>query len=319
MRVLLPARPGGAWGYITDGMYNVFRLLGHEVIRWDGQENTWNDFAPDLYIGCSGHLQPIPRARNAKVAIHANPYGPVNIEGINESPQVIEAVARHNPDAVFGYGFEKDRILWSYWKEKLGIKWVPFPTAADTSIFKQVVDARERSLDLVYLGGRWAYKGLSIDAFLKPILMKGNVSYKLHGWGDWYPGVCSGILPEDKACEFLNTGKVGPCISERHTQVYGIDIPERCWKIPACGVLAIHDPVPGLKDVFPSCLVAGSPEEMMELVYYYSRPENTDERCEVLKLQQECVLRNHTYFHRIYKLLTELGFSEEAGKIKPWL
>ena len=121
MRVLLCHRPGGAFGYITDAWANAFRDKGHMVQRWDGQEASWRAFAPELYIGCSGHRQPIPANRNTKVAIHVNPYGPVDLGSINESKESIDWTVAQKPDAVFGYGHEEDRLLWSYWTKKLAI------------------------------------------------------------------------------------------------------------------------------------------------------------------------------------------------------
>jgi hypothetical protein len=309
MRVLLPNRPGGAFGYITDGWLNAFRSRGL-VSRYDGNEATWNSFQPDLYLGCSGHKQVIPKNRKAKVAIHVNPYGPVDMGSINEEQQAINWTIAQKPDAVYGYGFETDRIAWSYWTQKAKIPWVPMPTAADAVIFNQIQDTNAREHDVVYLGGRWQYKGITIDQYLKPILDDKQVNYKLYGWGDWYPGVCSGILPEDRANQFLNSGKISPCISERHTQQYGIDIPERCWKVAACGTLAIHDPVAVIRDHFKTCVVAENAQAMHELVLHFLKEDEA--RRNLAKQQQEEVLASHTYHHRLANLLRELGFTTEA-------
>src|SRR5215831_12305434 len=89
VRVLLVHRPGGAFGYISDGWINALRDRGHRVERWDGLENSWHSFAPDLYLGCSGHRQPIPPRHNCKIAIHVNAYGPVHLDGLNESEETI--------------------------------------------------------------------------------------------------------------------------------------------------------------------------------------------------------------------------------------
>jgi spore maturation protein CgeB len=315
MKILLPNRPGGAFGYISDGWMNALRSVGFEVMRYDGDEKSWTDFDPDLYIGCSGHPQPMPKNRRAKVAFHVNPYGPVKIDGINEQQRVIDWVLKRNPDAVFGYGFDDDRLLWSYWTKKHGIPWTPMPTAVDTVIFKHKRPLKNRPNDVVYLGGRWAYKAITIDAFLKPVLKDKRLKIKLHGWGDWYPNTSSGILPEDKANDFLNSGKVAPCVSERHTQINGFDVPERCWKVAACGCLAIHDPVPSLKTHFKSCIVVTKADEMLEKVHYYSRPENQDERCDLVKMQMQEVLGNHTYHDRMARLLDDMGFANEARKL----
>lgn len=315
MKVLLCNRPGGAFGYITDGWANALRDKGHKVQRYDGNENSWHDFAPDLYIGCSGHKQLIPPRRNCKVAIHVNPYGPVNIQGINESEQNIRWTLNQKPDAVFGYGHEEDRLLWSNWTQKHGVPWVPMPTAGDRVIFKQVRPLSDRPLDVVYLGGRWAYKGLTIDAYLVPLLLKNEVTYKLHGWGDWQPGLCSGMLAEDKANDFLNMGKIGPCISEQHTHSHGIDIPERAFKVALCGTLVVHDAAVSIKRMIPSALVAHNPEQFQEYVRHYSRPDTQVERMELVAKQRNEVLSAHTYHHRLAGLFAALGLNDDAAKM----
>lgn len=316
MKVLLCHRPGGAFGYITDGWFNALRDKGHKVQRWDGNESSWYDFAPDLYCGSSGHKQPIPPRRNCKIAIHVNPYGPVNIQGINESEQNIRWTLNQNPDVVFGYGLEEDRLLWSYWTQKHGVAWVPMPTAGDKVIFKQIKSLADRPLDVVYLGGRWAYKGMTIDAYLVPLLQANEVTYKLHGWGDWQPGLCSGILAEDKACEFLNQGKIGPCISEQHTHSHGIDIPERAFKIALCGTLVIHDAAMSLKRMIPSALIATNPQQFQDYIRLYSRPDMQQARMELVAQQQNEVLSAHTYHHRLAALFDALGLADEANHMR---
>jgi hypothetical protein len=310
MRVLICHRPGGAFGYISDGWLNALRDRGHDVRRWDGAEPSWREFQPDLYIGCSGHKQPIPAKRNAKVAIHVNPFGPVDISGINETQQNIDWVRNQRPDAVFGYGHEEDRLMWSNWKRRLGIQWVPMPTGGDKVIFNMTRGLDQRDFDVVYLGGRWPYKAQTIDTFLLPIFQFSNLSFKVHGWGDWPDGVCSGILPADQPTQFLNSGRIGPCISEKHTQQYGIDIPERAFKVALCGALIVHDSVPSVKRMIPSAIVARNNQDFIEQCMHYA--QNDEERQALVEKQRAEVLAEHTYHHRVATLLRALDFTAEA-------
>lgn len=315
MRVLLVNRPGGAFGYITDGWLNALRDRGHEVRRWDGLENSWREFSPDIYCGASGHKQPIPPNRgDCKVAIHVNPLGPVDIDGINENEENIRWTLNQKPDAVFGYGHEEDRLLWSGWASQHGIPWVPMPCAGDRIIFREVTPAADRPFDMVYLGGRWKYKGQTIDAYLLTALRNNaaehNITYSVRGWGEWPNGICSGIVPEDEANKFLNSGRVGPCIAELHTHQYGIDVPERVFKLALCGTLAIHDPVPTIKRFMPSSIVAQNVPNFIDLCRHYS--QNEEERVEKLKQVRDEVLAAHTYHHRMQTLFAALGFAEAA-------
>lgn len=322
-RILIVNRPGGAFGYITDSWINALRDKGHTVQRWDGLEESWYNFQPDLYIGCSGHKQPIPANRSAKVAIHVNPYGPVNIDGINEQDATIKWVVNQKPDVVFGYGTEEDRLLWSHWVLKKGIKWAPMPVAGDKTLYKPALQ-EDKKIDIVYLGGRWAYKGITIDKYLVPLYRqclagakdyKRNITFKLHGWGEWPKEFNIDILGEDQVTPFLGSGKVGPCISERHTHEYNIDIPERAFKIALCNTLVIHDTVPAIRRMIPSAIVANSPENFHALCLHYSCDANKDERIALTGAQRAEVLKAHTYHHRMATLFREIGWDSEADKM----
>jgi len=314
MRILTTHRVGGAFGFITESWINAMQDKGHVVARWDGTLNSWNDFAPDLYCGCSGHKQSIPTNRTAKIAIHVNPYGPVNVNGINEPQQAIDWVKSMKPDVVFGYGFDEDKIYWQYWQEKLGIKWCPMPTAGDKTIFKITNDITTRPNDVIYIGGKWSYKGTNIDAYLLPAIkyvVQNGFKAEVYGWGDWKPGESRGLITDEKVPVLFNEAKIGPCISEPHTQAHGFDLPERFFKVALCGLLPIHDPVPTLRRLFPDLPMAKNPVEYSELCnHYLCKPE---ERFVLSKKISDQVLNNHTYHHRLSRLFKELGFDQESA------
>ena len=309
LNILVCGRVGGAWGFITDGYINALRDKGHRVARWDGHLESWEDFNPDLYIGCSGHKQPIPTRRNAKVAIQVNPFGPIKIKGINESQDNINWVVEQRPNVVFGYGGPEDEIIWTYWTKRHQIPWVPMANAGDRTIYKRT--SAQRVHDVVYVGGRWAYKGITIDAYLLPVLKE--VNYKLYGWGDWPAGICSGPIPDDQVCSFFNSGKVAPCISEKHTHDHGIDIPERAFKVALCGALVVHDPTMSIKKFMPSALVAPTAEKFKEYVKHFCQPSNAKERDDLAENQRQEVLANHTYHHRMAGLLAVCDFNAESA------
>jgi hypothetical protein len=307
-------RAGRAFGYITDGWINCLRDKGHTVQRWDGQQSSWDQFDPDLYIGSSGHKDPVPLKRRAKVALHVNSWGPIGIdtanesrENISESRENIAWVLARNPDVVFGYGFAKDQELWRDWTHRGGIPWVPMPTAGDRIAFQHVMS--QRMFDFVYLGGRWPYKSHTLDKYLLPLLQL-PLTYAISGWGTWPPNTKVRELPEHEACQFLNSGNIGPCVSEKHTHQFGIDIPERCWKVALCGLLVLHDPVPGMEKVFPDAVIAADPQDYANKCFYYA--QHDAERIELADNQRQFVLNNHTYHHRIRDLLQATGFIEEA-------
>lgn len=317
-------RVDGAWGYITDGLVNALKSLGHNVERfddavnpeWPHPEEVWGGFSPDLYIGCSGHRQLIPTNRgDCKVAIHVNPYGPHKVEpNINEQQATIDWVMAQKPDVVFGYGREQDRELWSYW-EGNGAPWVPMPTAGDLTKYRpDFANYDKRDLDLAYVGGRWDYKAENIDRFLIPVLRKAKLNYELWGWGKWPSSVMyRGPIAEADVPTLFRRAKVAPCISEPHTLVWGIDLPERVFKTVLSGVVAVHDPVADMGGYLPSVTACFDEDDYFSTIKMISK-WGADRRLELAQKQYLDVMSGHTYHHRVARLFAGLGWTDESVK-----
>jgi hypothetical protein len=313
MKVLICHRPAGAFGYITDSWINALCAIdGITVGRWDGTAESWEKFNPDLYCGASGHRQKIPRDRGkCKIAIHVNPYGPIKVEpNINESKDALRWVKSQEPDAVYGYGLEKDREFWSYW-DRDGTPWVPMACAGDATLFSPLNGAHD-SYDIVYVGGRWAYKAKSMDPYLLPVFTDHSMSHLVYGWGEWGQ-VMRGVnqATDDEVPGILSSGCVGPCISEPHTIRYGIDVPERVFKVILSGAIAVHDNAKDLGAVLTTVPMCVSPQKYHSTIKKLCSLDGTD-RLILAAAQYKQVAKSHTYHHRLAGLLSRLGFEEEA-------
>lgn len=330
MKVLVVHRPGGAFGYVTDGFINAMRAAGCLVERWDNSFLSWHAFEPDLYVGCSGHRQNIPsKATRGKtaVAIHVNPYCDTDIDGINEPKAAIEWTLVQKPDCVFGYGHETDRHYWRYWTDKHGIAWAPMPTAGDSTIYHVnhdiVLGGHERDLDVAYVGGYWPYKAKNLDQYIKPLMndetyMCGRkLKAEMRGWGDW-PALPAykGPITDEQVVDLLNRAKVVPCVTEPHTTKWGIDLPERLFKAALCGALVVHDPVVGLHRYMPSVVMAGNPSEYEGLVRKHVAAYNTSSA--IAQKQKAEVLKHHTYFDRIATLFMTLHSAGQTSRFSEW-
>jgi spore maturation protein CgeB len=303
MKILFFNPDGGAALYIVKGYINAFKELGHEAKVWDGNMYSWEIFKPDLYIGCSGWPQQLPKKRKCKIVLHVNPYSnnkiisESNWPNINESQENINWVVKQNPDILFGYG--DDKLIgkhWNYWVEKKNISIIGLPTAADSTIYKK--ENIKPKYDISFVGGRWGYKSISFTEWLDPILKKYK-NHTIYGWGGWENTKFNyqGQINTKDMVSLFNMTRICPAISEPHTHTYGIDIPERIFKTALCDCLTITDKIVNF-DFTP---MAKTPKEMVELVEYYLI--NEKKRKDLSREQKDYVLKNHTYIIRVNKLL----------------
>lgn len=298
IKVLLTHRPGGAYGFISEAWKNALRSVGVTAERWDGHSSSWHTFDPDLYIGCSGHKQPIPQNRKSRtaIAIHVNPYGSESIPGIDEAPETIGWVKQQDPTVVFGYGDMSVFKYWSKWESELRTKFVPMPTAGDAVEFSDLKLPRDN--DVVYVGGYWKYKSQNLNKYLLPLLEAvSSKSVGVYGWGDWpIVGVHSG-LQDGMVSKVFNSAKICPCIVEPHTVTYGIDLPERMFKVILCGAVAVHDYFVGHENFVKSVPACVEPTQYIRSVI--DLINNDDLRDDIASRQKSEVLAAHTYHHRL--------------------
>lgn len=324
MRVLCCNPDGGAFFYIVEGWANAFRALGHQFRRWDGKRATFQQFKPDLYLGCSGWRQAIPedlrKQFGTKVGIHVNPWGSTVLKAlpgepnINEPPKARQWTISQNPDFVFGYAGKHDLPhMWNFWEEKAGIPTVAMPTAGDYTIYKACNPVPQFTCEVGFVGGRWAYKAININKYLVPVLL--STKSQVYGWGGWqkFPKNRGKIATADVS-KLFSSAKVCPAVVEPHTSRYGIDIPERMFKVPLGGGMVVCDPVANLRHYDPhgAFPMAANPKEYKDLVHHYL--EHPEERAAKKAKQRKLVLERHTYFSRIKEFMLAAQYFEDAQK-----
>ena len=183
------------------------------------------------------------------------------------------------------------------------------PTAGDHINFYKTNPDPKFKCDLAFVGGYWGYKATNIEKFLEPARKKFNM--KIYGWGGW-DNRSNGIINDKDVKTLFSSAKIGPCIHEPHTSKYGIDIPERVFKVPLCGLLAISDLSSSLHKYFPQHIMpmAQTPEEYVDLIDYFLKHEQ--ERINIADKQRRHILKYHTYLNRIQTIFMALGFVNES-------
>lgn len=321
MKILSCNPNGSAFHYILKGLEDAFIALGHQFLRWDGKPETLNKYQPDLYLGCSGWRQEIPewcrQKYGTKIAIHANPYGSTKLvalkgePNINEPEGTIKWVLSKKPDAIYCYGNDLNIAhMWNFWEEKHKIRVIPMPTAGNAVAHFPVDEDPRFKCQVGFVGGYWPYKAMNIKKYVTPVVTTFNS--QIYGWGGWSHPNYRGQIKDEDVNKLFSSAAICPSITEPHTTRYGIDVPERMWKVPLGGGFTILDPFAGVENyvdtsIFP---VARDPSHYFQLVKYYL--DHADEREELKLAQRKYVLENHTYFHRISRMLSDLGFIDEA-------
>ena len=143
----------------------------------------------------------------------------------------------------------------------------------------------------------------------------GEYHIKIFGGSDWPVVQYLGRIASENVGALFASATISPNISEPHSQDFGYDIIERPFKILMCGGFCISDYVESMaNDVFTKeeIIFAKNPKEFKTLIDYYIK--NPDKRNRHIEAGYNLVVQNHTYFHRVAKVLSELGMDSEADK-----
>jgi hypothetical protein len=323
VNILIANTKSGAFFEIATGWKNAFKAGGHQAALWDGTERTWKKYRPDIYIACSSweskrSLVALRRLHNTKLVVHVDPYSKEKIQvpggpPIGARQEHIKWTVRQEPDFVFGYGLQEDmERYWIHWRQKHGLKIVGMPNAADSTIYKPRPADPNLACEIGWVGGYWKYKALNMDKYLIPVVRTLDTVW--FGWSG-PKGIWNGKASQEQVIRLFNSAKVCPCIVEPHTTRYGIDVPERMFKVSACGALAVLDPFIGVERYFSkdSIVMARSPQEYLDLCKKYVAMKKEERRAQAKKMQK-AVLLKHTYLNRVQTFLNQLGFSDEANK-----
>lgn len=317
MNVLITNSKSGAFFEIANGWRNALISSGHKVELWDNDDRVWDVMKPDLFIGCSGwkkNFQHLIKKYNTKLAIHVNPFtnGQIRAQDgptINETSLNIAWVVSNRPDAVFGYALQDDMDkYWYLWKDKYGFKLIGMANAADVVRYKPIQPSPEFECDVGWVGGYWPYKSKNIDKYLIPVIRKFKSMW--YGWSG-PPGLYKGKINGEGVLKIFNSAKICPTVVEPHTTQYGIDVPERIFKVSACGAMVISDPFYGSDKYYSNAIIAKDPQDYFELCRKYIEASWAERRERARRMMEE-TLDRHTYYHRLSNLLSVFGFIKES-------
>lgn len=323
--------------YVRRGWANVLESIGMNVVEWWFEKEAAFDLfnrAPDcsLFIGTTYNfnraLDKIIRSRPfMKVALYASAWGqlvdnldyPIVKVG-SEEKQVLGKLYKDmkKPDCVFLHITEQQlEGSLGGWKYGLGIPVLGLLLGADLFSYYGAKPEDKYKCDIGFVGSRWPYKAKTLDKYLTKYCNEQwkRKNVKVFGGGGWDLPQYLGQLAYGEDSKVFASATICPNISEEHS--YAIqDLIERIFKVPCSDGFLICDNVDltetGLKGIVPQF---SNYEDFVTLTDYFLRPENNTERLGLISKQKSCIVYQHSYHERMYKLLKTLNFHVEAEAV----
>jgi hypothetical protein len=181
-----------------------------------------------------------------------------------------------------------------------GFKYFAFPCAANP--FRHFPISGIRDLDYVVITSCNPERVHVCREFLLPVVRH---YYGVWAGTNWGFGI--GPVTGNSLNRYYARARIAPAPLVGFLRQFPSEISERAFSGPACGGFVLTNPTPVTSRFFePAELAtAETPCEFLDAFEYYAR--HPDERTKFIIRGMRRVFSQHTYFHRIDKLLRILG------------
>ena len=337
MKIMISSDGPHAHFFIRTGWARVLSALGHNVILWDIHEknafDAFDEFEPDMFFGQTYNLNDalykcIKERPHLKVMMKASDWGEMQksidpeqygvLFANDEEKKLVEKLKAETgkPDFLHIYYPESCVSTTHNGWEETGCRTVSIMNGADLFVYTGGRQKPEYKCDLSFIGGYWPYKARNMDRYLMPLTHPlGKYNIKFFGNQGWPGCHYMGWIPDEEVKHMLKSSTICPNVSEPHATDFGFDVNERTFKILANECFCISDYVDSMaKEVYTNdeVVFAKTPEEFHELVEHFVK--YPDERIPYMKRGYQTVMKKHTYFHRVSKMLEEFAMPAEAEK-----
>jgi hypothetical protein len=335
MKILISNDGPSAFYYVRKGLAKAFSVCGHEVVIWNINQKSvydaFDEFEPDLFLGqtynaTSAVCSAIRERPHMKVIMKAADWGPLT-DTIPHSFPIVRVSETEKKNILDLYNeVEKPDYLHIYYHHnyiegthggwiKAGVPVYSHMLAADVFDYTNGKAMDEFRCDIAFIGGYWQYKAQNIDKYFLPLCKDFKHKIKIFGNSPWSVPQYCGFAPEGLEKHILASATICPQLHEPHSTEYGFDMSERTFKLLANRCFIVSDYVEGLEKLFGNDLVmAKNPKEFRDKVEYYL--QNPKEREQYITEGYNKVISNHTYFHRVYEIFTNLKLYQYAEHCK---
>ncbi len=334
-RILLAdeSRGTNAHYFIRVGLARAFAGAGHEAAIWDISSKSaldmFDEYKPEIvmiqsYNLTKGLIKAI-KEYQPKVVMTASDWSEYSdnidiikypvVRASQEEIINVETLLRETgkPDFICCHYHENSiNKTHHYWKEKLGIPIHGIPPAADIQDYVGGQFKEEFASDVCFVGGKWGYKGQTIDNWFLPLCDSSlNLDVKIFGNRNWgIPQYC-GNLDTKHVKHAFKSAKVCPNISEPHAQIYGHELNERCFKLLSNKCPVVSDYTESLAvDIFNNGEIefAKTPKEYKEKILAVI---NGDLVIDTQKGYDK-VMESETYFSRVTQIFDLLNLKLQS-------
>jgi len=326
MKVLIYTVPYmmNATYYIDIGYANAFRVLGHDVhlLQYGNPLPDERIFVPDISISCF-HIAYSEKTDYAMLAKYKERFGtrivvwglPFDVPAQRYTDELAGMHPKSHLDmmereffdlCLTFYPAEGVEMYYRPWSDEFGIPVLSLPLAADTSVFNPCKGVNEYRSNLGFIGGIHRTKQDPFDTYIRPLLDRYTMVAAGKGWDGWPVKRISLAYGEEP--RVLSSASVIPNIHmDLSREVPAMPPNMRTFQSIAGGGFVVSDHVPALRHYFQEEEVPMGlePDDYMEKIdFFMNHPE---ERHQYWSRAYSRLLEEHTYVHRVRRLLAELS------------
>jgi hypothetical protein len=327
MKIMISNDGPTAHYYIRKGWAQAFTYAGHDTVIWNIKEKpafeAFRDFEPDILITQTYNLdraiiKNIESRPHMFVAMRTGEYSSYSDQYknvypiLNASEEEVSLIrelrsSTGNPNFLFSH-YHQDDINITH--KKWDVPCVGLMNAANLFDYVKGKEKEEYKTDLCFVGGYWPYKAKTLDRYILPLCK----DYKIRIFGNqpWNINKYYGFIPQEEEKHVLKSAKICLNVHEKHSQDLGYDVIERPFKLMSNKCFFISDYVERLHKIFPWVPMAKSPDKFQEIVDFWLKDEQKEQRLAIVDRSYRSVLDEHTYFDRCSQIFSNFGLYSDA-------
>lgn len=275
------------WGelFFSKAIKKSFEKLGFNVIIQE-REHWYDDINIDIALVLRGELDYYPDYSNINIMWNISHPKSTPIEEYEKYDYVFIASEKY-----------ADKI-----KDKVNTNVHALLQCTDPDVFYP-----ERNMDI---SDEILFVGVTRGVYRKIIkdILKTDYDVSIYGMG-WEEFIDEKyvkdyFIPNEELHKYYSSCKI--LLNDHWNDMIDEDFPSnRLFDALSCGTFVISDNIPSANDLFEGSIVTYNDEnDLKEKINYYLTHE--DERIKIAKKGQKIVLENHTFDHRIKKILSVL-------------